>query len=134
MDPITLILTALATGAAAGATTGATDTATAAIKDTYQALKTLIKKKFAGDPLAEATVDKHEKKPDIWKEPLKEALTEAQANKDADILKLAQQIIDMKQAQGDTIGTSTVIASGERSVAAGRDNFGSITTGDTHKP
>ena len=43
MDPITLIVTALAAGAALGLK----DTASSAIKDAYQGLKTLVKKRLA---------------------------------------------------------------------------------------
>ena len=44
MDPITLIVAALAAGAAAGLG----DTASQAIKDAYAGLKGLIKRRFAG--------------------------------------------------------------------------------------
>ena len=44
MDPVTLILTALAAGAALGVK----DTASAAVKDAYEGLKALVKKRFAG--------------------------------------------------------------------------------------
>ena len=42
MDPITLIVTALAAGAALGIT----DTASSAIKDAYAGLKALVKKRL----------------------------------------------------------------------------------------
>jgi Flp pilus assembly pilin Flp len=42
MDPISLIITALVAGALAATK----DTAETAVKDAYQGLKTLIKKKF----------------------------------------------------------------------------------------
>ena len=49
MDPITLIVTALASGAALGVT----DTASSAVKDAYAELKALVKKRLAGRPDAE---------------------------------------------------------------------------------
>jgi hypothetical protein len=52
MDPISLIIAALGAGALAGAK----DTAGTAVKDAYQGLKTLIKKKFEGDVLGQAMV------------------------------------------------------------------------------
>jgi len=53
MEPISLIVTALVAGAVAAAK----DTAEQGVKDTYQGLKTLIKRKFANDPLAQAMVE-----------------------------------------------------------------------------
>ncbi|UZO74750.1 hypothetical protein M8120_18020 [Microcystis aeruginosa str. Chao 1910] len=53
MEPISLIVTALVAGAVAAAK----DTAEKGVKDTYQGLKTLIKRKFANDPLAQAMVE-----------------------------------------------------------------------------
>jgi hypothetical protein len=46
VDPVTLIVTALA----AGAGTGLTDAASAAVRDAYQGLKVLVKKRVAGRP------------------------------------------------------------------------------------
>jgi hypothetical protein len=53
MDPITLILIAMATGAAAGISAGAQDTVSSAIKDVYTTLKSFLAQKFAGKPEAE---------------------------------------------------------------------------------
>ena len=86
MDPITLILTALATGA--------TKAAGEAVPDVYKGLKTLIQKKFAGKPEAEMALTKHEEKPEVWKEPLKEALAESGIDKDEEILKAAQALLE----------------------------------------
>ena len=46
MDPVTLIVTALA----AGAVFGLKDTASAAVKDAYAGLKALVKRRFVGRP------------------------------------------------------------------------------------
>ena len=48
MDPVTLIVTALAAGAASALQDGAA----AAVKDAYARLKALVKKRFAGRPEA----------------------------------------------------------------------------------
>ncbi len=53
MEPISLIIAALV----AGATAAAKDTAEKTVKDAYEGLKTLIKRKFEGDPLAQGLVD-----------------------------------------------------------------------------
>ena len=46
MDPVTLIVTALAAGAA----TGMTESAASAVKDAYRSLLALVRKRLAGRP------------------------------------------------------------------------------------
>jgi hypothetical protein len=86
MDPITVILTALATGAAAGVTSTATD----AIKDAYGALKSLVKARYAT-----VRVDALEKKPDSKSSQrrVEEDLKQTDAGSDQDLVRLAQQLI-----------------------------------------
>lgn len=96
MDPVTLIVTALV----AGATAAAKETAGNVIKDAYKGLKALIQKRFAGKPEAEIALEKHEQKPQVWGEPLKDALTEAGATKDDAILKAAQELLQKADPEG----------------------------------
>ncbi|BDM83558.1 hypothetical protein [Acaryochloris marina] len=100
MDPITLILTALVTGAA--------KVAGDAAPDAYKGLKALIQKKFAGKPEAEMTLAKHEEKPEVWKEPLKDALTEAGVDKDEEILKAAQELLEQLKSGEEVSGTVNI--------------------------
>ncbi|NCQ93443.1 MAG: hypothetical protein GPI94_22925, partial [Microcystis aeruginosa LG13-03] len=83
MEPISLIVTALVAGAVAAAK----DTAEKGVKDTYQGLKTLIKRKFANDALAQAMVEA--KPEDIKKDEglLKDKIVEAGVDKDNEITK-----------------------------------------------
>ena len=90
MDPITLILAALAAGAASGAK----DTAADAIKDLYGGLKGLVQKKLQGNKAGELALEQHEADPEVWKEPLKKALTDAGADKDEEIQKRAKELLD----------------------------------------
>jgi hypothetical protein len=130
MDPITLILTALATGAAAAAQ----DTVNTAIKDAYATLKSCIIQKFTGKPEAEVALAQHEHDPDTWEKPLKKALSNVQADREPQIMEAAKKLMALAQAEGRTGGTN-VTASGERSVAFGGGmSGGTITTGDTNKP
>lgn len=95
MEPISLIVTALVAGAVAAAK----DTAEKGVKDTYQGLKTLIKRKFANDALAQAMVEA--KPEDIKKDEglLKDKIVEAGVDKDNEITKLAQDLLDKLQEQ-----------------------------------
>ena len=104
MEPITLILTALVAGTAKAAGDAA--------PDAYNGLKALIQKKFAGKPEAEMALTKHEEKPKVWEEPLKEALTESGVDKDEEILKMAQELLKQLKSQGDPPGT--IIGEGAR--------------------
>ena len=95
METTSLILTALATGAAAAAK----DTASQAIKDAYTGLKDLIRKHFTDKPEAEMALTQHEKKPEIWQEPLKDALSVTGANQDEEIIRQAQQVMKLVNPQ-----------------------------------
>lgn len=88
MDPITLILTSLAAGASATLN----DTAGQAIKDAYVGLKSLLKRKFGGRLDGDMILEKHEQKPEVWREPLKEELTEAGADQDEEIVRAAHEL------------------------------------------
>ncbi|MBD1865032.1 MULTISPECIES: hypothetical protein [Trichocoleus] len=102
MDPITVILSALVAGAAKA--TGD------AVPDAYKGLKALIQKKFAGKPVAEAMLEEHEKDPETYAAPLKKNLVEAGADKDEEILKAAQELLNQVKDQpgGQQIINQTV--------------------------
>lgn len=95
MEPTSLILAALAAGAAAAAK----DTTSQAIRDAYAGLKSLVQKRFANKPEAEMALTQHEKKPEVWQEPLKDALAETGANQDEEIIRQAQQVMKLVNPQ-----------------------------------
>jgi hypothetical protein len=125
MESVTLILTALA----AGATAAAKDTAGTAVKDAYNGLKHLLKKKFQGDPLAQAVVDAKPEDIDKAEELLKTKITEFSVEKDTEILRAAKTLID-------TLNSESVIQGGSPDLnlkaTAGRDVkvnvFGDVIT------
>ncbi len=90
MEPISLVLGALAAGAAAAAQ----DTASQAVKDAYAGLKTLIQRRFAKKeaPEGEMALSKYEAKPAVWEAPLKDALVEAETDQAPEILKAAEAL------------------------------------------
>lgn len=95
MEPIAMILTALASGTAAAAK----ETVSEAVKDAYHGLKALIQRKFADKPDAELVLTKYEQKPEVWAAPLREALTEAAADRDEAIIKAAQKLMTLATPQ-----------------------------------
>ena len=92
MDPIALIVTALA----AGATAVLQPSSDQAVKDNYQSLKTLIERRY---PTAAASVDNLERSPasSARRAVVQEDLVAAGAAQDADLLQLAQLVLGQQQ-------------------------------------
>lgn len=95
MDPVSLVLAALATGAVAAAK----DTASQAVKDAYEGLKTLVLKRFEEKPQAEMALEEYEKDEDTWKKPLQKALVEVGADRDEAIVRESQQVLKLVNPQ-----------------------------------
>ncbi len=104
-----------------------------AIKDSYNALKGALKKKFGEtSDLAEA-VDKLEKKPDSegHKITLQEEVEAANAHEDAEMLQLAQALLDKIKEQSPaqkntTMGDVNVKGKGNIAIGNVDTNQGSI--------
>jgi hypothetical protein len=118
MDPITLIVTALA----AGASLGVTETASAAVKDAYKSLKALVRKRFAGRPAAELVLTRHEIAPETWQAPLAAELGEAGADRDTDLVAAAQALMSLVDKAGARTGKYTVDVRGAHGVQIGDRN------------
>lgn len=117
MEPITLILSALVAGAAKAAGD--------AVPDAYKGLKSLIQKKIAGKPVAEAMLDEHEKDPETYAAPLKKNLMEAGVDTDEAILKVAQELLKQLAPQEAAPG-SVEIGRGAKGI------IGQTVTGATY--
>ena len=98
MEPTTLIISALT----AGATTALSETAGTAIKDAYQALIALLKKKFTDDPKAKVALESHAEDPKTWQKPLEKSLKESGAVKDKEIIEISKKIIAIAQTANST--------------------------------
>jgi hypothetical protein len=116
MDPITLIVTALAAGAALGLQ----DTASAMVKDAYASLKALVKKRLGGDPGAEMVLARHEQAPETWQAPLKEELARTGADGDGDLIAAAKALLDLVGA--GSAGKYTVDVRAAQGVQIGDHN------------
>jgi disulfide oxidoreductase YuzD len=124
MDPISLIIAALGAGAIAAAE----DTAEKGVKDAYDGLKALIKKKFAdkGKEDDSSIVDKHEKKPDskAVKALLEEELIDVEVDKDSEILKVAEEIMKKEDPQGAIAGKYNMNVAGDMKIGIQGDVSG----------
>lgn len=120
MEPVVLITSALAAGA--GAATK--DVASAAALDAYASLRDSIRRLFTGRLDAEKALKRHESDPDVWRDALAEALAEAGAAEDDQVLIAAQDLLqllgrdpgeaperpvaDLRHAQGVQVGDGNV--------------------------
>jgi DNA-binding SARP family transcriptional activator len=108
MDFISTILAALMAGAA----TGGQATASQAVKDAYYALKTLLQNKITGKQNAQLILSKYEEKPEIWKEPLKDALIQIHADQDKEIARVTQILLELLSQQQAAEGTFVIYNTG----------------------
>ncbi len=103
MDPISVVIAALAAGAIAATK----ETAGTVVKDAYQGLKGLIKKKFAGEPKAEMVLEEHATDPETYEAPLKKKLAEAGIDRDEEIIKAAQELLKQEKPEESAAGKYT---------------------------
>jgi hypothetical protein len=118
MDPITLIVTALAAGAALGTQ----DTVSAMVKDAYAGLKTLVKKRLSGRPDAELVLARHEQAPETWRAPLMAELAEIGADGDRDLITAAKALLDLVGDTQGRAGKYTADVRGAQGVQIGDHN------------
>ena len=104
MGPIQLILTALTTGA----TLAAEAVAGQAIRDAYAAIKKLINERYT---TIQSDVEKLEEKPDnaLRQQLIQQALEEANADQDMQLLRKAQALLAAAEAQGPALQNVTGI-------------------------
>ena len=104
MDPISVVLAALT----AGATAAAQDMASQTVKDAYASLKALVKKRFEKRPQAEMALTEYEHDPDTWEKPLQKSLVEIGADQDEALVRQAQQLLKLVNAQQASQGKYNV--------------------------
>ncbi|MFI6290222.1 hypothetical protein ACIBEJ_01480 [Nonomuraea sp. NPDC050790] len=116
MDPVTLVVTALAAGAALGLK----DTASVAVKDAYEALKGLARRRLGERPDGELALDRHERAPDTWRAPLLAELAAAGAEGDGELVAAARALLEL--AGEDGARAYAVDARGSQGVQVGDHN------------
>ena len=125
MDPVTLIVTALAAGAASALQDGAA----AAVKDAYARLKALVSRRFIDRPTAELVLAEHESAPQTWEKPLAAELFAAGAGDDADLAAAAQALMSLLDEAGSRSGKYLVTVHGSQGVQVGDHNMQTNTFG-----
>jgi len=125
MDPVTLIVAALAAGAALGLK----DAASAAVKDAYAGLKALVRRRLAGRPDGELVLARHEAAPQTWEGPLAAELSAAGAAGDADLVAAAQTLMSLVDEAGSRLGKYVVAVRDSQGVQFGDHNTQTNTFG-----
>jgi len=108
MDPVTLIVTALATGAAAALN----ETAGQAVRDAYLGLKRLLRGKLQGTAGADVVLERHERDPEAWGPGVRAILAEANAADDDELLSAARRLLELADPEGASVGKYKVSVRG----------------------
>ncbi len=94
MEPITLILGALAAGALAAVQ----DSAGQAVKDAYAGFKSLLQRRLGGSDAGAVALREYERQPEAWGPPLGAELTASGADRDDVVLAAARALLDQVHA------------------------------------
>jgi hypothetical protein len=115
MDPVTLIVTALAAGAASALQDGTS----AAVKDAYARLKALVTRRFTGRAKAELVLAEHQAAPQTWEKPLAAELSVAGAESDVDLVAAAQALMSLVDEAGSLAGKYVISVRDSQGVQIG---------------
>ena len=128
MDPVTLIVAAVAAGAGAGLT----DAASSTVRDAYQGLTEpaappVRRQPTGGDRLAQAEQD-----PQTWEAPLRKYVADSGADRDGTVLEAAQRLMALLDTAGSQAGKYQIDARYAQGAQFGDHNVQTITfTGPT---
>jgi RIP homotypic interaction motif len=122
MDPVTLIVTALAAGASAGAIDALTDDVKASVKASYGRLHELVRRRFRGNASAEVILAEHQADPKTYEAALAKKLAEAGAGDDIDLVGTAKAMMELLDQQGTKSGKYSVTIMGSKGVQIGDGN------------
>ncbi len=115
MDPISLIISALVAGAAAGLA----ETAGSAVKDAYAGLRSLLRRRLAGNRKAEARLEELERRPDADAGPLADHLRMVGADRDRELVEAARAVLQRVDPDGARAGRYDVRISGGKGIVVG---------------
>ena len=118
MEPVSLLLAALAAGVGAGVQ----DIAGSAVRDAYAKLREVLRRRFAGRPAAEEALAEHEKDPKAYEPLLRKYVTETGADRDAEVLELAERVLALADSAGSAAGKYRVDAAHAQGVQVGDRN------------
>jgi hypothetical protein len=109
MDSISLILTSLTTGAAS-----LKEPTNQALKDSYSRLTSLLQQKFAGNLAALLALTRYEMHPEAWRSALAFELAQSGADKREEIIREAQSLLTLTDAQQSPLPLSPAPPSSQK--------------------
>lgn len=123
MEPISLILAALAAGVSTGALDALKEDAGDKVKAAYAKLRGLVSKRVTGNPVAETALAQYEANPKIWEAPLGDELTKSGAANDTELLSAAKALLELIDQAGAKSGKYNVTIRNSKGVQVGDGNF-----------
>jgi hypothetical protein len=123
MEPVTLILTALATGVSAGALDSLKDDAKEKAKAAYAKMHDLTARKVSGRPHGELALREYESAPGKWEALLASELTEADAGRDDDLVAAARAFLELADQAGTKTGKYSVTIEDSKGFQVGDGNI-----------
>ena len=118
MDPVSLILGALASGAAQGIGDSVAD----AVAGRLQPAMHLLSGRFTGNQAAEVALVEHAHDAETWQAPLAKALDSSGASADPAVIKAAQDLMALLDEPGSRTGKYHVDLRGAQGVQVGDSN------------
>lgn len=125
MEPITLIVTALA----AGAGSAVHDGAATALKEAYRTLKEKARTRLGRQRNGEIVLAEYEKDPVTWEGPLSKELKTAGAESDTELIAAARALLTLTDEAGFSRGKYVVQAWGNQGMQIGDNNSQDNTFG-----
>lgn len=123
MEPVALLVTALAAGASAGAIDALKDNAKEAARSAYARLRGLARKRVAGRPDGELALERHEVAPQKWEALLTDELTAAGAANDAELVAASKALMELIDQAGARAGKYNVTIKDSKGVQIGDGNL-----------
>ncbi|MCC3773744.1 hypothetical protein [Streptomyces sp. UNOB3_S3] len=135
MEPVSLIVTALVAGATAGMTDAAKDSVRNAVLSAYRELRERVRARLAANEHGLLVFDRFERDPQTWARPLRAELTDAGAAEDAELMSVAQQVLQQTgQEDGSAPKYSTRFQGEVGSAVVGDDAHVNVTINKPDKP
>lgn len=122
MEPVSLILTALAAGASAGAVDSLKDTVKDKSKAAYARLHDLARQRVAVRPYGEPALAGYESAPQKWVGLLRAELTEAGAGSDTELIAAAKALMKLVNESGAKSHKYNVTVRDSKGVQVGDGN------------
>ncbi|MGY1777513.1 hypothetical protein ACI8AV_16765 [Geodermatophilus sp. SYSU D00804] len=92
------------------------------MRDAYAKLREVLRRRFAGRPAAEEALAEHEKDPKAYEPLLRRYVTETGADRDAEVLELAERVLALADSAGSAAGKYRVDAAHAQGVQVGDRN------------